>query len=220
MDVPQFLSLTPSFSLWFGCHKEPYIFGCKRKRQYDKCLKMLLDTLIVNNMEKYINIFTISRLPVQDAIDNFQSNESTPCWFSREKDKLWKLYKLKYLSSFIKRPRCWWKRDGFEMKKHLFRSHTTFFGYPPPWSDGKFIRDDVEWGLRGKIKSEITVVCDAGPVIHLDELGCLDLLNDFQEVLLPNTVWEEIKRHRPSALTKRICPLFNDPGNRLLVNHF
>ena len=35
----------------------------------------------------------------------------------------------------------------------------------------------------GKIKSEITVVCDAGPVIHLDELGYLDLLKDFQGVL-------------------------------------
>jgi len=34
-----------------------------------------------------------------------------------------------------------------------------------------------------KIKSAITVVCDAGPAIHLDELGCLDLLIDFQEVL-------------------------------------
>jgi len=35
----------------------------------------------------------------------------------------------------------------------------------------------------GKIKSAITIVCDAGPAIHLDELGCLDLLKDFQEVL-------------------------------------
>ncbi len=35
----------------------------------------------------------------------------------------------------------------------------------------------------GKIKSAITVVCDAGPAIHLDELCCLDLLIDFQEVL-------------------------------------
>jgi hypothetical protein len=27
------------------------------------------------------------------------------------------------------------------------------------------------------------VVCDAGPLIHLDELGCMDLLLDFSEVL-------------------------------------
>ena len=28
------------------------------------------------------------------------------------------------------------------------------------------------------------VVCDAGPIIHLDELGCLDLLADFNAILL------------------------------------
>ncbi len=27
------------------------------------------------------------------------------------------------------------------------------------------------------------VVCDAGPLIHLDELGCLSLLSDFDDVL-------------------------------------
>jgi predicted nucleic acid-binding protein len=64
----------------------------------------------------------------------------------------------------------------------------------------------------GKIKSAITIVCDAGPVIHLDELGCLDLLKDFQEVLLPNTVWEEISRYRPSALNKADLPFVKQPG--------
>lgn len=63
-----------------------------------------------------------------------------------------------------------------------------------------------------KIKSAITVVCDAGPAIHLDELGCLDLLKDFQEVLLPNTVWEEINRHRPYALNKTDLPFVQRPG--------
>lgn len=33
------------------------------------------------------------------------------------------------------------------------------------------------------IKSTTKVVCDAGPVIHLDELNCLDLLTDFQEIV-------------------------------------
>jgi len=33
-------------------------------------------------------------------------------------------------------------------------------------------------------KSEIDGVFDAGPIIHLDELNCLDLLCDFQEILL------------------------------------
>ena len=41
------------------------------------------------------------------------------------------------------------------------------------------------------------VVSDAGPVIHLDEIGWLDLLNDFERVLVPAQVWAEIQRHRP-----------------------
>lgn len=40
------------------------------------------------------------------------------------------------------------------------------------------------------------VVADAGPIIHLDELGCLDLLNDFNP-LVPFQVWREVRRHRP-----------------------
>ncbi len=44
------------------------------------------------------------------------------------------------------------------------------------------------------------VVCDAGPLIHLDELGSLDLLGDFPEVLVPEAVWREVLKHRPSAL--------------------
>lgn len=42
------------------------------------------------------------------------------------------------------------------------------------------------------------VVCDAGPLIHLDELGCLDLLSDFFEVLVPEAVWREVRQHRPN----------------------
>ena len=44
------------------------------------------------------------------------------------------------------------------------------------------------------------VVCDAGPLIHLDELGSLDLLLDFAYVLAPSSVWSEVTRHRPRAL--------------------
>jgi predicted nucleic acid-binding protein len=47
------------------------------------------------------------------------------------------------------------------------------------------------------------VVCDAGPLIHLDELKCLDLLNDAGEILVPEVVWQEVLRHRPSALRHR-----------------
>lgn len=47
------------------------------------------------------------------------------------------------------------------------------------------------------------VVCDAGPLIHLDELDCLDLLADFEDVLVPEQVWLEVENHRPGALS---CP--------------
>lgn len=43
------------------------------------------------------------------------------------------------------------------------------------------------------------VVCDAGPIIHLDELDALDLLADFA-IHTPETVWLEVTRHRPRAL--------------------
>lgn len=47
------------------------------------------------------------------------------------------------------------------------------------------------------------VVCDAGPLIHLDEMGCTDLLADFAQVLVPTAVWDEVAHHRPTALE---CP--------------
>jgi predicted nucleic acid-binding protein len=49
-------------------------------------------------------------------------------------------------------------------------------------------------------KAPVDVVCDAGPLIHLDELGCLDLLTDFRAVLVPGQVWREVEHHRPDAL--------------------
>jgi len=49
-------------------------------------------------------------------------------------------------------------------------------------------------------KTRAFVVADAGPIIHLDELGCLDLLCDFERVLVPESVWQEIDHHRPRAL--------------------
>ena len=45
------------------------------------------------------------------------------------------------------------------------------------------------------------VVCDAGPLIHLDELDILFLLTDFEEVLVPRAVWTEVARHRKEALS-------------------
>jgi predicted nucleic acid-binding protein len=46
------------------------------------------------------------------------------------------------------------------------------------------------------------VVCDAGPLIHLDEVGSIDLLSDFVQVLVPPTVLDEVNRHRPAALRR------------------
>ncbi len=44
------------------------------------------------------------------------------------------------------------------------------------------------------------VVADAGPLIHLDELAALDVLSDYEAVLVPNAVWLEVLHHRPPAL--------------------
>jgi predicted nucleic acid-binding protein len=41
------------------------------------------------------------------------------------------------------------------------------------------------------------VVTDAGPLIHLDELECLDLLEDLGLISLPRAVAVEVARHRP-----------------------
>lgn len=47
----------------------------------------------------------------------------------------------------------------------------------------------------------IGVVCDAGPLIHLDELDSLRLLNDFDPLLVPGQVWQEVVQHRPQAFS-------------------
>ena len=51
------------------------------------------------------------------------------------------------------------------------------------------------------VSSEPVVIADAGPVIHLDELGCLELLADFGKVIIPELVWLEVQRHRPLTLS-------------------
>ncbi len=47
-----------------------------------------------------------------------------------------------------------------------------------------------------------TVVCDAGPLIHLDELDSLRLLGGFRQVIIPDPVCEEVNHHRPGCLGK------------------
>ena len=48
--------------------------------------------------------------------------------------------------------------------------------------------------------SILLIICDAGPLIHLDELECIELLTDFDTVLVPDQVWQEVQHHRPTAL--------------------
>lgn len=74
------------------------------------------------------------------------------------------------------------------------------------------------------------VVCDAGPVIHLHQLDCVDLLGDFSRVVIPDVVCREVAHHRPAALDQivgqfeRLSPN-EDPSvelialRRLLVLH-
>jgi predicted nucleic acid-binding protein len=63
------------------------------------------------------------------------------------------------------------------------------------------------------IRSPTRVICDAGPIIHLDEIGCLDLLRDFEEVILPLSVEKEIALIRPSALPASNLPVKRVAGS-------
>jgi predicted nucleic acid-binding protein len=51
------------------------------------------------------------------------------------------------------------------------------------------------------------VVSDAGPIIHLDELACLDLLDDFAPVLVPAQVWAEVVVHRAHLASAPVASL-------------
>jgi hypothetical protein len=43
-------------------------------------------------------------------------------------------------------------------------------------------------------------VCDARPLIHLDEMDSLDLLADFGAVMVPEAVWAKVQpKDRSSA---------------------
>ena len=54
------------------------------------------------------------------------------------------------------------------------------------------------------------VILDAGPLIHLDELGQLRLLEGFAEILVPSVVWAEACSHRP------LLSLAQIPGAQIL----
>jgi predicted nucleic acid-binding protein len=50
----------------------------------------------------------------------------------------------------------------------------------------------------------VLVVLDAGPLIHLDELDCLRLLDGFKALLIPTIVWNEACHHRPLLKLEKI----------------
>lgn len=56
-----------------------------------------------------------------------------------------------------------------------------------------------------------TVILDAGPIIHLEEISCLPLLSDFKELLVPKAVWTEIECHCPSVLNNAALPFIEIP---------
>lgn len=70
----------------------------------------------------------------------------------------------------------------------------------------------------------LLVVCDAGPLIHLDQLECLDLLADFSRVVVPDVVWREVEHHRPTALDQKTIRLERfkpreEPSAELIAVH-
>ena len=79
----------------------------------------------------------------------------------------------------------------------------------------------------GEIETWPVAVCDAGPLIHLDEIGCLDLLADFQALIIPEQVRDEVAHHRQAALKSELIELVcvpvaasSDPALRALVKSF
>lgn len=55
------------------------------------------------------------------------------------------------------------------------------------------------------------VVCDAGPIIHLDELNQLPLLLDFQSIYVTQTVVNEVEKHRSIKLSELSITIVSDP---------
>lgn len=60
------------------------------------------------------------------------------------------------------------------------------------------------------------VICDAGPLIHLDEVGCLDLLADFDRIIVPDAVCAEVERHRPAVFSHLEVTLLRTIASQLI----
>ena len=61
-------------------------------------------------------------------------------------------------------------------------------------------------------------VLDAGPLIHLAEVEALDILCDLEVCFVPEAVWQEVARHRPSALSFPGLPLKRCAALPLSIN--
>lgn len=66
------------------------------------------------------------------------------------------------------------------------------------------------------------IVSDAGPLIHLHELECLDLLADMGKTLVPSEAWAEAVRHRGTLATAHLAGLSvvdvsGEPSARLVA---
>jgi predicted nucleic acid-binding protein len=71
------------------------------------------------------------------------------------------------------------------------------------------------------VTDSVPVVSDAGPLIHLDELSCLELLGGLGVILVPRIVWAETVRHRPQLALRNvpganITDVAAEPSARLL----
>jgi len=62
-----------------------------------------------------------------------------------------------------------------------------------------------------RTKSPLKVVCDAGPIIHLDELDCVNLLNDFQEIFIGPTIKKEVQKKRQNIFSRSDLQVVESP---------
>ncbi len=73
-----------------------------------------------------------------------------------------------------------------------------------------------------KTDSKTMAVCDAGPIIHLDELDSLDLISDFHPLIISKSVQIEVTKHRQNALHHagivfKAIDIISPPEPRLLI---
>ncbi|MDM8561354.1 DUF3368 domain-containing protein [Candidatus Parabeggiatoa sp. HSG14] len=55
------------------------------------------------------------------------------------------------------------------------------------------------------------VVCDAGSIIHLDELNQLSLFRDFSTIFVTQTVKQEVEKHRSIDLSQLSTEIIPEP---------